>query len=84
MVHNDEDQQPKEITGQIAISKFYNHYKKLDKVKDQNKYNSINDSIYTAFLNKSESLKLLPSKIGFIKIKGDEDKLKMKYLILMS
>ena len=77
--YRNEDQQPKEITGQIAITKFYNHYKKLDKVKDQNKYNSINDSVYTAFLNRSESLNLLPSKIGFIKIKGDEDKLKMKY-----
>ena len=73
---------PKEIIGQVAISKFYNHYKKLDKVKDQNKFNAIHDSIYTAFLNKSESLNLLPSKIGFIKIKGDEDKLKMKYIFI--
>ena len=74
-----EDMKPKEMIGQAAISKFYNHYKKLDKIKDQNRYNVINDSIYTAFLNKSESMNLLPSKIGFIKMKGDEDKLKMKY-----
>ena len=77
-----EDMKPKEMIGQAAISKFYHHYKKLDKIKDQNKYNAINDSIYTAFLNKSESLNLLPSKIGFIKMKGDEDKLKMKYIYI--
>jgi Ran GTPase-activating protein (RanGAP) involved in mRNA processing and transport len=51
----------------------------LDKVRDQNQYNAIKPSVYTAFLNKSESLHLLPAKIGFIKVRGEETLLKCNH-----
>ena len=65
-----DDEKPKETVGKKAIGDYYYHFKRLDKVKDQNTYREIKDSVYTAFLSKSEDLKVLPSKIGFIKEKG--------------
>ena len=72
------DERPKGIIGTGAITDFYSHYKKLDKVRDQNGYRSIKDSVYTAFLNKGENLNLLPSKIGLIRTNGDESQIGIK------
>ena len=33
-----EDNYHKEIVGENAINEYYKHYKKLDKIRDQNKY----------------------------------------------
>jgi len=73
-----EDEFPKNVMGEKAVTNFYHHYKMLDKIKDMNHFTQIQDSTYTSFLGKSENLKLLPSKIGFIKEKGEADKLKLK------
>lgn len=73
-----DDQAPQGILGGEAIKKFYSHYKKLDKVKDVNSFMQVKDAVYTSFLEKTESLNLLPSKIGFIKEKGDLNVIKLK------
>jgi len=74
-----EDESPKNVMGEKAVTNFYSHYKMLDKIKDMNHFTQIQDSTYTSFLGKSENLKLLPSKIGFIKEKGEADKLKLNH-----
>lgn len=72
------DEKPKETVGPRAIRDFYNHYKKLDKVRDQNIHRQIKDSNHTSFLVRSTELKLLPSKIGFVKEKGLNSSLEIK------
>lgn len=69
-VYADED--PKKTVGLDAVMNFYSHYKKLDKVVDQNKHRALKDSIYTTFLRKEEELQLFPSKIGIIKDRGEK------------
>lgn len=73
-----EDEDPQHILGKDAVSNFYMHYKKLDKIKDINTFTQVSDATYTSFLGKSETLHLLPSKIGFIREKGESDKIKLK------
>jgi len=73
-----EDEQPIRIMGEDSVKKFYNHYKKLDKIKDINNFYAVKDSVYTNFLSKTESLQLLPSKVGFIKDEGDINRVKLK------
>ena len=75
---NSVDEEPQGIMGRDAIDKFYNHYKKLDKIKDINSYAVISDSMYTNFLSKSESLKLLPAKVGVLRERGAETMLKAR------
>jgi hypothetical protein len=76
-VHSD-DEIPCGILGRESIDRFYNHYKKLDKIKDINHFNAIKDSVYTSFLTKSESLNLLPAKVGVLKEAGESTKLKIR------
>jgi len=72
------DESPHNILGEDVVSNFYQHYKKLDKVRDINSFTQVQDATYTSFLGKTESLQLLPSKIGFIRDKGEADKIKLK------
>lgn len=66
------DQLPKKTVGAEAVNNFYSHYKRLDKIVDQNSFKDIRDSIYTSFLKCEEDLALFPSKIGLIKERGDK------------
>jgi len=73
-----DDEKDQEVVGKEACTDFYSHYKKLDRVKDVNHFMQVKDAVYTSVLGKSESLNLLPSKMGFIKEKGDYDKVQLK------
>lgn len=72
------DEKPKDTVGQKAVNEYYNHFKKLDKVRDQNVFREVRDSMYTSFLTKSNDLHMFPSKIGFIKEKGSSTTLEIK------
>jgi len=54
------------IEDDEIAGKFYNHYRKLDRISEINEFNKTKDGLYTSFLKKSVDLKILPSKIGFI------------------
>lgn len=73
------DEKPAKIVGTEAVEKFYDHYKKLDKIIDQNKFKDIKDSLYTSFLRRSEDLHLFPSKIGLVKKSGERAQILIKY-----
>lgn len=62
----DEHPQSQAIDDDETAGKFYNHYRKLERISDINEFNKTKDALYTSFLKKSVDLKLLPSKIGFI------------------
>lgn len=73
-----EDDSPQNIVGEEACKNFYSHYKKLGRVKDVNSFMHVKDAVYTSVLGKSESLGLLPSKIGFIREKGEAGMVQLK------
>lgn len=75
---DDEKLNENDIVGPRAVQNYYSHFKKLDKVKDQNTHNNIKDSAFTSILSKSESLCILPSKIGFIKESGNNSVVSIK------
>jgi hypothetical protein len=70
-----EDELPLELVGYDIYGKYHNHYKKLDRIREVNEFNNLEPSVYTNFLSRSETLKLLPSKIGFLKAEGKETSL---------
>ena len=74
-----DDEKPKETIGEKAITDYYMHFKKLHKVKDQNAFRDLKDSIYTSSLRKSEDLRILPLKMGFIKEKGKASSVEIRY-----
>jgi len=74
-----DDEKDQEVVGKEACTDFYSHYKKLDRVKDVNHFMQVKDAVYTSVLGKSESLNLLPTKMGFIKEKGDFDKVQLNH-----
>ena len=76
-----QDEKPTDIVGTEAVTNFYSHYKKLDKILDQNSFKDIKDSMYTSFLRRSEDLHLFPSKIGLIKPRGERAKIMIEYII---
>jgi len=66
VISGDEVPQSQVMDGDEIAGKFYNHYRKLERISDINEFNKTKDALYTSFLKKSVDLKLLPSKIGFI------------------
>ena len=78
--HSYADKDPKKTVGFDAVTNFYSHYKKLDKIIDQNESKDIKDTIYTTFLRNEEALGLFPSKIGMIKDRGEKSHILIKYI----
>lgn len=72
-----DDESPFELVGYDIYNKYHNHYKKLDRIREMNEFASVEPSVYTNFLSRSETLKLLPSKIGFLKAEGKETALEI-------
>lgn len=40
------------LVGRQAVNGFYRHYKRLEKIRDQNKTADIRSSVYTSMLEK--------------------------------
>ena len=59
------------ITEEDAIQQFYQLYRNIDKVSEINKFNQNQDSVFTSYLKKTEELKILPAKNGFVIKKSD-------------
>lgn len=72
------DEKPQHTAGKEGVGQFYKHFRQLDKINDINKFKHVKDTAYTSFLKKTEAMNLLPSKIGIVKERGSEDKLKIK------
>ena len=68
-----DDEVPKEYVGENAVTKFYSHYKRLEKIKQTNVLKKIPDSSMTNFFKKTEELKALPTRIGMVRKRGDEN-----------
>ncbi|CAD8165096.1 unnamed protein product [Paramecium pentaurelia] len=86
-----EDQIPKQLVGSQSARSYFQHYKVLNKVKQQNDYHKINDSIQTQMLKQAESLDVLPCKLGLIKLNGNESQVSInnhhygdKYISVLS
>jgi hypothetical protein len=59
--------------SETAILKYYQHYKKLEKVLDQNQFTQTIFSTITHVLEQTQLENLLPSKFGLVKASGSED-----------
>jgi spore coat protein CotF len=84
-ISNDEepiDAEQKKRVGEKAIHNFYQHYKGLNKVCDQNSTCKVKDSVYTGMLNYCETKKILPSKCGVIKTSGSSKTLNLSNYML--
>jgi hypothetical protein len=84
-ISNDDDPidaEPKKRVGEKAINNFYQHYKDLNKVCDQNSTCQVKDSVYTGMLNYCETKKILPSKCGVIKTSGSSKTLNLRNFML--
>jgi hypothetical protein len=56
---------------------FYKHYKKLDRVKQQNSMAGISKSAFTAMLEGSERMKVLPLSLGLVKERGNASEIQV-------
>ena len=57
--------------GDLAIKDYYERYKKLNKIINQNKAFDIRESAHTAVLKSANKSLLLPRKLDYIKRKMD-------------
>lgn len=80
------DQRPQQLVGTRAVHDFYQHYKKLSRVLEENRLNGLAsnsegyvDSPYTAILENSQKLKVLPACYGMIRGEGARNVLKLGY-----
>ncbi|CAD8171615.1 unnamed protein product [Paramecium pentaurelia] len=74
-----EDLQNKPLVGPQAVQLYYQHYKKVNKVRQQNDFFKISDSVQTAMLRQAEQIDVLPCKIGVVKTKGSEQSLQISH-----
>ena len=72
------DSQILDYVGEEAVEQYYHHYKKLDRVKQENRLTNINESPFTAVLDSTERKRLMPSKLGLVRLKGDQNTLDIK------
>jgi hypothetical protein len=79
------------LVGAQAVAGFYRHYKRLERIKDQNATEKIRSSLYTSVLDKCNEQKILPSKVGLVKYEGKADEVRLghsrygrKYLSALS
>jgi hypothetical protein len=61
-----------------AVMKFYNHYKNLHRILDQNQFTHTAQSTFTAILKKSSEVKTLPCKMGIVKYRGNQDRVDVR------
>lgn len=69
----------KNLVGVEAIRDFYDHYKLLDIVVEQNKSKNLKSSIYTKLLTNTSSKKLLPMKLGILSLDKPSTSLNLQY-----
>ena len=55
---------------ETSVNRYYQHYKSLNKIIDQNEFTETMSSTYTTLLDKSTKLNLMPCKMGIIKSTG--------------
>ena len=77
-VHVCEDEKPKDFIGEKAIVKYQDLYKNLDKILAENKSYGIKNSLMTEMLSKLETNRLLPLKMGVIKLHGKQTEINLK------
>lgn len=75
---NFSDEKSSPIRGENASQNFYQKFRILDKIQEVNSLYGVKNDATTSFLVKTQSLQLLPSKIGFINERTDLDVLKAK------
>ena len=61
--------------GEKAIKGFYQHYKQLRKVSDQNKFTQQQPSVYTKFMEAIVDKQQLPCRVGLVKQMGKADEI---------
>ncbi len=60
-----------------SVQSYYHHYKRLTRIKEQNSLLGYKSSAYTALLDRSAKLSVLPKTIGFVRNGGGESELKI-------
>lgn len=72
------DANQKEFEGIKAVESYYKHYKILNKVEQLNKANKTRPSVYTKLLKSTSQKRLLPLKMGIIKLGRSESALDLR------
>ncbi|CAK71897.1 unnamed protein product (macronuclear) [Paramecium tetraurelia] len=69
----------KQTFSWTLVQLYYQHYKKVNKVRQQNEFFNISDSVQTAKLSQAEQIDVLPCQIGVVKTKGSEQSLQISH-----
>ena len=69
---NPRDKQIFDFVGEDSSTKYYGHYKKFEKAKQENYYYNLKDSAFTQMFSGFDKKKILPSKLGIIKENENE------------
>jgi len=72
------DADQKDLEGLVAHDKYYKHYKKLDRVLQQNELTGTKPSIYTKLLKSTSAKRLLPLKLGVLTSSHNHSSLNLK------
>ncbi|CAK90105.1 unnamed protein product (macronuclear) [Paramecium tetraurelia] len=73
-----EDRKPKELVGEDAYRSYYHTFKNIKRILEQNQFENIQNSVQTNLVQRSERLRILPCKMGLIKLKGDRNSLSIQ------
>lgn len=72
------DANQKDLEGMKAVESYYKHFKMLNKVEQLNKSNKTRPSVYTKLLKSTSQKRLLPLKMGIIKLGRSESALDLR------
>ncbi|CAD8105716.1 unnamed protein product [Paramecium sonneborni] len=67
------DRKPKDLVGDEAYKSYYHTFKNIKRILEQNQFENIANSVQTNLIQKADKLKILPCKMGLIKLKGDKN-----------
>lgn len=77
------DEKPNSFVGEKAIFQYQEFYKNLDKIIEENKSYGVKNSLLTEMLEKLEKNRLLPLKMGVVKLQGKNNELNLKFLLII-
>lgn len=77
------DEKPSSFVGEKAIVQYQEFYKNLDKIIAENRSFGLKNSLLTEMLEKLEKNRLLPLKMGVVKLQGKNNELNLKFFLMI-
>lgn len=77
------DSEIKDLEGIRAVNSYYKHYKMLESIEQINQVKRTKPSVYTKLLKSTSQKRLLPMKMGVVKLGKSESCLDLRYIFFL-